>query len=190
MIKAVIFDIDGVLVNSLPANFLWLSAILDSLGAEIKLSERHYRNHLSHMALSDQLRKFFPNRIHEIEELFDHAIKVDYPHHKVRVPYRSDQILNELAKKYKIGLVTNREKDGLDAYFARSNNRHNFAVVVGYEDFKNPKPHPEPLLIAASKLEVKPKEAVYVGDTWADVQAAKAAGMKIIAFTKRKLSDK
>jgi len=52
--------------------------------------------------------------------------------------------------------------------------------VVTYEDYSNPKPHPEPLLVANRKLGIKPQEAVYVGDSPSDIASAKAANMKSI----------
>lgn len=57
-----------------------------------------------------------------------------------------------------------------------------FEVVVTREDTKKHKPNPEPLLLACKKLEIEPEEAIYVGDTIIDYQAAKNAGMNFIGF--------
>lgn len=50
-----------------------------------------------------------------------------------------------------------------------------FSVVIGAEDVEYCKPHPEPLLLAASKLGVFPEESIYVGDSLSDAQSASAA---------------
>ncbi|SDD06540.1 HAD family hydrolase [Auraticoccus monumenti] len=55
--------------------------------------------------------------------------------------------------------------------------------VVGQGDTEHHKPHPQPLLLAASRLGVEPGECVYVGDATVDVMAAKAAGMTAVAVT-------
>jgi beta-phosphoglucomutase-like phosphatase (HAD superfamily) len=57
--------------------------------------------------------------------------------------------------------------------------------VVLYGDTDNHKPHPEPLLLAAKKLNINPSECVYVGDSATDIVAARASGMKAINYNKR-----
>lgn len=56
-------------------------------------------------------------------------------------------------------------------------------TVVGGDTTPHPKPHPAPLLEAARQLNVKPIECVYVGDDLRDMQAGKAAGMGTVAAT-------
>jgi 2-phosphoglycolate phosphatase len=54
-------------------------------------------------------------------------------------------------------------------------------AVVGGDSTPHPKPHPAPLLEAARQVGVKPIECLYVGDDLRDVQAGKAAGMPTVA---------
>jgi phosphoglycolate phosphatase len=56
-------------------------------------------------------------------------------------------------------------------------------TVVGGDSTPHPKPHPAPLLEAARQVGVKPIECVYVGDDLRDVQAGRAAGMGTVAAT-------
>ncbi|MBI3486000.1 HAD-IA family hydrolase [Candidatus Daviesbacteria bacterium] len=56
-------------------------------------------------------------------------------------------------------------------------------VVISADDVKNPKPHPEPLLLALKKLNVEVKDALMVGDTHIDILAGKAAKVKTAAVT-------
>lgn len=56
-------------------------------------------------------------------------------------------------------------------------------AVVGGDSTPHPKPHPAPLLEAARQVGVKPIECVYVGDDLRDVQAGRAAGMATVAAT-------
>lgn len=56
-------------------------------------------------------------------------------------------------------------------------------TVVGGDSTPHPKPHPAPLLEAARQVGVKPIECVYVGDDLRDMQAGKAAGMGTVAAT-------
>jgi len=54
------------------------------------------------------------------------------------------------------------------------------AVIVGGDTCPRPKPFPDPLLHAAALLNLAPASVLYVGDDERDVQAARAAGMRVI----------
>jgi phosphoglycolate phosphatase-like HAD superfamily hydrolase len=54
-------------------------------------------------------------------------------------------------------------------------------VFISMDDTSRHKPHPEPLLLALEKLQVAPKQAVYVGDSRHDMQAGRAAGLRTVA---------
>jgi HAD superfamily hydrolase (TIGR01509 family) len=56
-----------------------------------------------------------------------------------------------------------------------------FDVVISADDTKNHKPHPEPLIHACRRLNINPKEAVYVGDSLLDYESAKSANLEFIA---------
>src|SRR2546423_4832 len=55
------------------------------------------------------------------------------------------------------------------------------AVIVGGDTCPRAKPFPDPLLFAAAALGVSPRNTLYVGDDERDVQAARAAGMPVVA---------
>jgi len=59
--------------------------------------------------------------------------------------------------------------------------RERAACVVGGDTAARAKPHPDPLLHAAAALQLPPSACLYVGDDQRDVQAARAAGMRVIA---------
>src|ERR1035437_157813 len=63
------------------------------------------------------------------------------------------------------------------------------ACVVGGDTAARPKPHPDPLLHAAAALQLPPSACLYVGDDLRDVQAARAAGMPVIAAKYGYLGD-
>ena len=57
------------------------------------------------------------------------------------------------------------------------------AVVIGGDSTPHSKPHPEPLLEAARRMQIEPARCLYVGDDARDVQAGRAAGMLTVAVT-------
>ncbi len=75
------------------------------------------------------------------------------------------------------GVVSSNSREVLRAILEREGVAARFGVV-GREDVRLPKPAPEGLLLACDRLGVAPREAVYAGDNVADIEAARAAGMR------------
>jgi|SRR3989338_621287 len=186
MIKAVIFDIDGVLIDSFEANLKLFRSVLKQAGYKTGISIRKYKE-LFFRTASDTFKAVTDGAPEEIDRLM--AILHKYPLSKFDFPImpNSVKIIKRLAKKYKLGLVTARMKVGVDHYLDSTKTKDDFEVVVHFGHYTNPKPHPEPLLVACKRLKVKPSEAIYIGDALSDIQSAKAAGMKVILFPNRRI---
>ena len=98
-----------------------------------------------------------------------------------------EPLLKKLRPGYKIAVATNRsdtmnrvlEEHGLEGYFD---------MVVSASDVARPKPYPDPLLKILAHFKVLPEEAVYVGDSLVDEQAAAGAGIPLIAYNNPSLS--
>ncbi|BFO31633.1 MULTISPECIES: phosphoglycolate phosphatase [Klebsiella] len=87
------------------------------------------------------------------------------------------------AKGLPLALVTNKPTPFVAPILASLDIAKYFTVVIGGDDVKNKKPHPEPLLLVAEKLGLAPGELLFVGDSRNDIQAAKAAGCSSIGLT-------
>ncbi len=187
MIKAIIFDIDGVLVDSFEANHQFIKDITKSL----KLKQINKLQYKKHFALSFRELIKLTNNISntkQVDKMVEAAVKrITYPNHLLKAYADCQKTLKLLGKKYKLGLVTGRQFSGLQLYFKQANNQNLFKTAVTLNDVKNHKPHPESLLLAAKRLKVKPEQAVYVGDAESDMLAAKAAGMKSIIFNNKSI---
>lgn len=85
-------------------------------------------------------------------------------------------LVHLLHGRYPLGIVSTRSEAEIHVYLAQHGLAGQFAVVVGYDTTARIKPHSQPILWAASQLNVNPRYAVMVGDTAADVRAAQAAG--------------
>ena len=81
----------------------------------------------------------------------------------------------------RLGVVTAKRRATVGLAFAVLPLEEYFDAVVGSDDTKRHKPHPDPLLLALETLGAQPDEAAYVGDSPFDVQAAKAAGLFAVA---------
>ena len=76
-----------------------------------------------------------------------------------------------------VGVVSSNSREVVRAVLERTSVAERFAVIVGREDVRLPKPAPEGLLLACERLGVAPGETVYAGDNVNDIEAANAAGM-------------
>jgi len=85
------------------------------------------------------------------------------------------------ARKLPWGIVTNKGKRFTEPLLRHLAVDNLAACVVSGDSTPHIKPHPEPLLLAASLLKLPPADCIYIGDDLRDVQAARAAGMRFAA---------
>ena len=182
--KAILFDIDGVLLDSVDANINFFQNFFEKAGYRRPLHEEF--SNARHFPMIEVIRTFVNKSEEEVKEICETARseKAFYDIEMIKMPERAGEIITKLAKNYTLGIVTSRSKKGVYLVPELAKLESLFQVVITYEDTKNHKPYPEPLLLAAERLGIQPNECVYVGDTEADMQAAKDAGMEFILFNK------
>jgi len=179
-VKAVLLDVDGVLFDSAEAIYQTFKTVLRERG--LKCPSRGKTMKHFGLQVPPWLKEMGicsgTGIAREIEERF-----VDEFLPKHSAPERGlVETLNALrAKKIAVGVVTSQTK-----YQAEKSLKlvgFEFDCVVTGDDGK-PKPAPDLLLNALKKLGVKKKDAVYVGDTWVDVEAGRAAGVKTLILAR------
>ncbi|MBI4154454.1 HAD family phosphatase [Candidatus Woesearchaeota archaeon] len=180
MIKAVIFDYNGTLVDDLRFHEMAYFGAAKEMG--IKISIETIKKNIS-LAPQEKIRLIFGEELAagESRKIFD----LVYKHYKKLVGKKNivfngvPEVLSYLSKKYVLGLVSNTRKERFEEFFPKNLAAKFRATVFGYET-ENPKPHPDPLLLASKKLNCEVKDCIYIGDSPLDAQAAKAAKMKLI----------
>lgn len=181
MIEAVLFDIDGVLMDSKAANMAWYRAFLAGYGytdlKDTDLERGHYyslREAIAFLSGADQAT---------VDSIMADARELrGYPYELVSLPEHCPPVMEALARSYRLGIVSSRIHEGIRQFFEFSRLEQRFDAVVGYEDSTEHKPHAEPLLVACRRLGVAPAAAVYVGDARSDMLSAQAAGVHFIAY--------
>lgn len=190
--KAVIFDIDGVLIDSFEANLKFYQDLMSAFGYPGPTREAFPE--LFHVSMWDSIQKLTglddEAQIRKIWLAGKAKTMVSYHVELLNTPSGYVSVIEKLSQMYTLGIVTNR----VDAFEPPpvALIKKFFSTAVAYEDTRKHKPDPEPLLLAAQRLRVQPQECVYIGDVQNDVIAARAAGMKMIGFTrysKTKLKD-
>jgi HAD superfamily hydrolase (TIGR01509 family) len=181
MIKAVIFDIDGVLLDSHQANFRWYKDFFGQMGKRF-VDFGEYKNKYFSQPVKEVIRNLMKLEGQSLEEMYNRARAFDYsPYERlIKLPNREKEVIAALAKKYRLAIVTGRY--ALGSAFSITGLRPYFEVAVKFGDYQKPKPDPEPLKLALKKLNLDPQEAIYIGDSQDDLHAAQAAQIKFIAF--------
>ena len=183
MIKAVLFDVDGVLLDSREANAKYLKNLIVKAG--YPMPKKNDLKKVFHISLLDSIKLLTKMKSeHKIRRLWKRAeLKKDYPFDLIRVPGGIKETIVKLSKKYKLGIVTSRATAGVEEFFHYTRLQSYFEVIVASDLVKDPKPDPESLLFAISKLKVKPNETVYIGDSRNDLIASKKAGAFFILYS-------
>jgi HAD superfamily hydrolase (TIGR01509 family) len=185
MIKAVIFDIDGVLIDSFEANLKFYQNLIGK--ARHKPPTKEEFEPIHHLSMLDLIKIFTKNLSDkEIKNIWEmgQGGKVKYPYDSLTSPKDMEATIKDLSKSYTLGIVTSRIKESAEKVLRIIKLNKYFKTIVGYQHTTNHKPHPEPLLLAAKRLGIKPDESIYIVDVENDIKAGKAAGMKVILYSK------
>lgn len=188
VIRAVLFDIDGVLVDSVRANAQLYRDVLGHFGFRGPTdAEQAQQNHRTFI---DNIRSYAHGASEEqIQQMFDYGASHPQDHDMLRLIDDVEDTIVMLGRSYALGVVSSRLRMGIGRLLEHFGLAKYFPVQVGFEDTEDHKPHPAPLLFGATKLSIKPDEIVYVGDAATDVQAANAAGMKVVLCAHAALAE-
>jgi len=120
----------------------------------------------------------------EIEAMVQTYRTYNLTHHDALVkPYEGvvEEIRRLKENRKLLGVVTSKLRDGAMRGIRISGLDQVFDIVVGCDDVKHFKPHPEPVLKAVQELGVKHEDTVFVGDSRHDMECGRAAGVKTAA---------
>ncbi len=173
---AILFDMDGVLVDSLDS---WRA----SLNAALKA-----HNH-QEITKEEFIEKYWGYDLYATLDKIglDHEIVTAcnelYQEHLDKVTMYPDvkDTLQKL-KGYKKGIITNTPRNRAIQVIKNFKLGRYFDTVVTSDDVDRGKPSPDIVLKACKNLGVEPVDAVTVGDTGSDVEAGKAAGCAVIGM--------
>ncbi|HEY0128417.1 MAG TPA: HAD family phosphatase [Rubrobacteraceae bacterium] len=185
MIKAVIFDVDGTLVDSNDLHVMAWQEAFRGCGKEVAYDELH-----AHMGKGgDQLMPVFCSREEldrfgeELEQSRMELFKRDYlPHVK---PFPKVRELFERIEEdgLSIALASSAKEEELEQHKKTLQIEGMLEAATSADDAERSKPHPDIFQAALAGIEgVRPEEAVVVGDTPYDAIAAGKAGMRAIGL--------
>lgn len=181
MKKAVLFDIDGTLIDSWDFIFGAVKHALKKHGHTI--SEEVMVSAMGGRSLLDYYKFLLPKA--DWEAIAKSHDEFQQDKFDLGKPFKNARrILKKLKLQgYLMGAVSNRTRESLKITLDRAEFSQYFEIIVSAEDVANPKPHPEHVQAALAFLKVEPINSFLIGDTQHDIEAGKKAGVKTIGVT-------
>jgi HAD superfamily hydrolase (TIGR01509 family) len=181
---AAIFDMDGVIVDSTPMHNKAWEIYLERHGvdpAKVQWRMHGLRN-------DDIVRDLFGDGLAH-EEVLAHGAAKERLYREMMAPVLEQHLIPgvrpvlERMSGSPRAVASNAETPNIDFVLDGAGVRHHFLAVVDGAGVERPKPHPDIYLKAASMLGVAPGNCVVFEDSIPGVQAARAAGTRVVALT-------
>jgi pyrophosphatase PpaX len=175
--SGLLFDLDGTLLDSFPTHFEAYRVMFSRFGIEI--SEEVF------------FASYSPNWYHTYQafglpqEVWDSANSYwieALDGLSTKLFSGVSETLAALSRSYRLGIVTSGSKNRVLRDLERTGIKSFFEVAITGDDIKRPKPDPEGLELALSKMKLLPGEAVYIGDAHADYEMAQAAQVHFLGI--------
>jgi len=180
VIKAVVLDVDGVLIDS--TDVIVKAYLETARKLRLRIPSRQEIIDLMGRPLEEITRTLWPNSDTELymkeyrRRFMDESLVIP------RINGALDAVREVRRSGFRIGLVTGKIKYFVEKHLKEAGFELNvFEVIASFETTQKHKPDPEPLRYVISKLHVKPEETVYVGDALSDYECAENAGVRFVA---------
>ncbi|WP_129600862.1 HAD family hydrolase [Anaerophilus nitritogenes] len=183
-IEAVIFDLDGTLVDSM---WIWKQIDIEYLGKRGLTLPDGLQKEVEGMSFTETAN-YFKERFHlqeSIEEIKAEWMDMTKDYYANQIPTKNGvyTFLMKLKNKgIKMGIGTSNDKELVNLVLQKNNIMDFFETIRTSCEVQRGKPHPDVFLKVAYDLGVEPKNCLVFEDTYAGVLAAKRAGMKVYAI--------
>ncbi len=179
--KAVFFDMDGVLIDSFQAWFSTLNALLKHFGKKQWSSEEFIQRAWA-KPFEDVAAEFFKGiDLNKIAEFY-YGHLTGYAK-KVKVFPVAPRLLSELQKRNITIAVVSNSYHQITELMLKAAKLYDYCdLIIGGNEVKQGKPAPDMILLALKKLHLKKNEVIFIGDTIYDITAGKSAGVRTIGI--------
>ncbi|RDH83765.1 MAG: HAD family hydrolase [endosymbiont of Galathealinum brachiosum] len=183
-IKAVIFDMDGVLIEEKGWHYDSLNKALKLFGQEIS----QYDHIVTYDGLPTikklemlSIERGLPESLHNFINNIKQRYTMDMIYTRCKPTFNHQFALSQLKKDgYKLGVASNSAKGTVDTMMRKSELGQYLDFVFSYQDVSKPKPDPEIYLKGIQFLGLSPKQCVIVEDNENGIKAAKASGAHVL----------
>jgi HAD superfamily hydrolase (TIGR01509 family) len=189
MIKAIIFDLDGLLINSEP---LWLKAKIDfmkelnnvwtnedqenSMGVSTQTWVDYIHRKINGVVSKEHVLKGIVERM-----------KNYYNNGEIELMPGANEALNFASENFKVGLASGSYKELLCGAVKSNKWEKVFDEILSSDDMERGKPNPDIYIEIMKRMDVSPQESVVLEDSRDGIKAGVAAGAKVIAVPSKEV---
>lgn len=186
-IKAVLFDMDGVLIDAKDWHYEALNMALSLFGMEIS----RYDHLVTYDGLPTKkklemltLERGLPKQLHDFINDIKQEFTFQLAYAKCKPTFNHRYALSQLhSKGYRLASCSNSIRKTMDLMFERAAIKSYFEFYLSNEDVKEPKPNPEMYLEAIRRLNLSPDECLILEDNENGIRAAKASGAHLLVVS-------
>lgn len=178
-IKAVLFDMDGVLIDARDWHYEALNEALAHFGFTI--SRESHLSTFDGLPTNAKLKILtqalgLPSGMHGLINQLKQKYTIQHSYNRCRPRFNHRQTLSWLASSHQIAVCSNSIRNTIETMMDLAKLTDYLDLIVSNQDVKKSKPDPEMYLVAMEKLNVDPSECLIVEDNDHGVQAALASG--------------
>ncbi len=184
--KGVLFDMDGVLINSEPTHLKSIIALTEELGAVLEdQAVLDSFTGIPERAMALRLLEIYPDTTQSVEEIMARSISLfaSMFAEVVLIPGAREFVEASHLTGRKHALVTSASRASQQLVFHAFGFAPFFEVIVTGDDVNQGKPHPDPYLLAAKRLGLDPADCLVIEDSINGVRSGKTAGGTVIGLT-------
>jgi len=186
MIKAVIFDMDGVIINNTPYHVRAWETFAERY--DLELLREQFKQKLLGRSTESILKQLFGQDLSQ-EKIAEYTTEKDSIYFEIYKENISPaegllefiDLLRE--KNITMGVATSETREIAHSVLQKAGVKQYFKVIVTGDDVENLKPSPESYLRAAEGVGETPADCMAIEDTPSGIQAAKSAGMEVVGIT-------
>lgn len=184
MIKAIIFDMDGVLIEAKDWHYEALNRALKLFGYQI--SRYEHLTSYDGLPTSKKLQMLsvergLPTGLHAFINEMKQLYTMEIVHSKCKPRFNHEYALSSLKSRgYKLAVASNSIRNTIDVMMEKANLNRYLNLIVSAEDVKNPKPAPEIYVLAMRSLGLNPENCLIVEDNENGIKAAIASGAYVL----------
>tara|TARA_B100000212_G_C27375055_1_gene534324 strand:+ start:485 stop:1120 length:636 start_codon:yes stop_codon:yes gene_type:complete len=183
-IKAVIFDMDGVLIDAKEWHYEALNKALDLFGNKIS----RYDHLVTYDGLPTRKKldmiskeKSLPYKLHELINFMKQKYTLEIAYTKCKPVFHVEFAVNELKRRgYRLSVASNSVKDTIEFMLSRANILNQFEFYLSNQDVKEGKPNPEIYNNAIKMMKLIPSECLIIEDNEHGLKAAKDSGAWVL----------
>lgn len=203
MLKAIIFDFDGVIADTEPLHLKAFQLTLKEKGIELS-DEDYFENYLAYddktlfkELLKDRNYEHNEAQISELmnrkSEHFENVLKGN-----ILVLEGVPEFISEVSGKYPLAIGSGAIRSEIIDILESGGLREHFEIIVSADEIINCKPDPEVFIEALRRLnnldsvseKISPQECLVIEDSTSGIKAAHSAGMKCLAITNSYAAEK